>query len=99
MFIATESQIENRLVKKVKELGGICYKFTSPGNVGVSDRIVLLPGEKIYFVETKSPGKDLRKVQKYQKSRVEKLGFKYFKLDSYEDVDRFIKMIDLEVIT
>ena len=33
-----ESSIESYLVRKVKEHGGLCYKFVSPGNPGVPDR-------------------------------------------------------------
>jgi len=33
-----ESEIEARLVRGVKALGGVAYKFVSPGNVGVPDR-------------------------------------------------------------
>ena len=49
-----ESSIEKHLVKQIKKLGGICLKFTSLGTVGVPDRIVILPGGYIQFVELKS---------------------------------------------
>ena len=38
-----ESQIESYMVRKVKEHGGLCFKFVSPGNPGVPDRIVITP--------------------------------------------------------
>ena len=38
-----ESSIESYLVRKVKEHGGLCYKFVSPGNPGVPDRIIITP--------------------------------------------------------
>lgn len=43
-----ESQIEQYLVKRVKEAGGIAYKFTSPQRRSVPDRIVLLSGGLVY---------------------------------------------------
>lgn len=52
-----ERDVEKALVKRVKELGGMCEKFTSPGRRSVPDRIVSLPGGKVYFVELKAPGK------------------------------------------
>ena len=50
-----ESDIERRLVQGVKKLGGRAYKFVSPGNVGVPDRLVVLPGGIVLFVEVKAP--------------------------------------------
>jgi hypothetical protein len=48
-----EKSIEQKLVAKVKKLGGICPKFISPGYDGMPDRLVLLPKGKIGFVEVK----------------------------------------------
>ena len=45
-----EKQIEQALLRRVKELGGMCEKFTSPGRRAVPDRIVTLPGGQIIFV-------------------------------------------------
>ena len=52
-----EKIIEKKLVKAVKEAGGIASKFISPGFDGMPDRIVLLPGGVMGFVEVKAPGK------------------------------------------
>lgn len=52
-----ESTIEAYLRDRVKELGGKAYKFVSPGNDGVPDRLVCLPGGRAVFVELKAPGK------------------------------------------
>ena len=58
-----ESEIEKYLCKRVKaELKGRAFKFVSPGFSGVPDRIVLAPTGRIWFVETKAPGKKLRKL-------------------------------------
>ena len=45
-----ESYIESYLVRKVKEHGGLCYKFVSPGNPGVPDRLIITPTGKTIFV-------------------------------------------------
>ena len=58
-----EKFIEAALVKRVKELGGTCEKFTSPGRRSVPDRIVTLPGGRIVFVEVKAPGKEPTELQ------------------------------------
>ncbi|MGC5220863.1 VRR-NUC domain-containing protein, partial [Escherichia coli] len=44
-----EKDIENYLRDQVKKIGGIAYKFESPGNAGVPDRLVLLPGGQVHF--------------------------------------------------
>ena len=49
-----EASIEQAFVKGVKKAGGKAWKFVSPGRSGVPDRIVLLPGGKVIFVELKT---------------------------------------------
>lgn len=59
-----EKEIEEKLVKMVKRHGGLCLKWVCPGWSGVPDRIILLPGGRIVFVETKRPkGGKLSKLQ------------------------------------
>lgn len=88
-----ENRIENRLRECIKEKGGMALKFISPGCRGVPDRLVFLPGGRIYLVELKAPGKDLRPLQKKMKAKFEKLGFKYYVIDSYEDVEAFMNEV------
>jgi len=85
-----ERDIERRLRLGIKALGGKAYKFSSPGNNGVPDRIVLIQG-KSFFVELKRPGKNLSPGQRAVKRDFKKLGFEVYKIDSIEDVDRFLK--------
>ena len=88
-----EVVIERRLTAAAKNMGGICAKWVSPGLDGVPDRIVLLPGSKIGFVELKAPGKELRPLQKKRKSQLESLGFSVFKIDSPEQVKEVLDAI------
>jgi hypothetical protein len=88
-----EKQIEARLKREVKKIGGLALKFASPGNAGVPDRIVLLPKGKVVFVELKAPGKNLRPLQIKRKEQLETLGFKVYVIDSYEKVDVFIQEV------
>lgn len=87
----TEKQIETKLRDKAKKLGGKAYKFVSPGNSGVPDRIVVLPGRKIGFAELKAPGKTTRKTQELQIKFLKGLGFLVGVIDSCEGVDNFLK--------
>lgn len=85
-----EGTVETHLVDEVKKLGGKCYKFVSPGNNGVPDRIVMLPQGKVYFVETKAPGKKPRPSQLAVHREMERMGVRVRVLDSKAAVDSFI---------
>lgn len=70
-----EKDVEKRLIKPVRQLGGLCLKFETPGFTGVPDRIILLPGGRVLFVETKAPGKVERPRQEYVQGLLRRLGF------------------------
>jgi len=82
-----ERDIEAYLRVKVKALGGIAYKFVSPGHAGVADRLVLLPGGVVWFIEVKAPGGKLSPLQMLFGRRMEELGMNYRVVWSREDVD------------
>jgi hypothetical protein len=88
-----EKAIEAHLQKRVKELGGRAYKFESPGNAGVPDRIVLLPGGKVFFIEMKAPGKKSTVLQQKQQTRIKNLGNQVLVIDTKEGVDQFIAKV------
>lgn len=73
-----EKDVESRFRKAVEACGCRCLKFVSPGFAGVPDRIVLIPGGKICFVELKAPGKRERPRQVYVQGLLRKLGFTVF---------------------
>lgn len=85
-----EKTIEAYLVKRVREIGGIPYKFTSPSNRGVSDRIVVLPKGGVWFVELKRPGGKLTRLQEMFADTMHVMGQRYACLWSKEEVDRWI---------
>jgi hypothetical protein len=86
-----ESIIEQYLINHVQAHGGATRKFISPGRRGVVDRLVLFPGGRIYFVETKAPGKKPRPAQAREHTRLWALGFSVCVLDTKEKVDTFLK--------
>lgn len=89
-----EKDVEQYLCKRVKkELQGTAFKFVSPGFNGVPDRIVLVPYGRIYFVETKAPGKKLRKLQEYVCGLIKRLGFKVLRIDTKEKVEAFVREV------
>ena len=86
-----EKQIEAYLVRRVRELGGVAYKFTSPAHRGVADRIVCMPDGSTWFVELKAPNGRLSPLQKHFASEMARLGQRYACLWSKKDVDQWIK--------
>jgi len=79
-----ERDVERALVKAVRDRGGMCPKWVSPGLDGVPDRIVLLPGGRIGFVELKAPGERPRALQIARMEQIRRLGYKVFVCDGKE---------------
>lgn len=84
-----ESVIEKALIKRVKELGGKCEKFTSPGRRSVPDRIVTLSNNQIIFVELKAPGKVPTEGQLKDHRERRALGCDVRVIDNLEDINAF----------
>ena len=82
----SEKKIEQMLVRTVKAAGGICPKLVCPGFDGMPDRMVLLPGCHIGFVEVKAPGKTPRPLQTHRHRLLRSLGFPVFGLDDPERI-------------
>lgn len=86
-----EKTIERKLADAVKKRGGLAPKFTSPGFDGMPDRIILLPGGHMAFVEVKAPGKAPRPLQEARYRLLRSLGFQVYVLD---DVDQIGGVLD-----
>lgn len=85
-----ESEIEKKVVDYAKAKGCLVYKFVSPSQRGVPDRIFIRGGE-IFFVEFKAPGKKPTKLQDKIFSKIREELFEVYIID---DVDRGKKLID-----
>ena len=88
-----EKNIEAYLVKSVRRIGGIAYKFVSPANRGVADRVVVLPGGGVIFVEVKSATGKLSPLQEQFAKDMQRLGQNYIVLNSREAVNAFIDVV------
>jgi len=86
-----ERDIEAYLRDRVREAGGWAPKWTSPGNAGVPDRIVILPPGRIVFVELKAPGGRPTKLQLMQHARLRQLGCDVRVIDSKQGVDDLVR--------
>ena len=85
-----EKTIEQKLVRAVKREGGICPKWVSPGFDGMPDRIVLLPGGRMGFVEVKAPSKKPRPLQASRHELLRRLGYRVYVLDRPEQIGGII---------
>ena len=85
-----EREVEQNLVRAVREMGGMCPKFVSPGLDGVPDRIILMPGARIAFAELKAPGRKMRPLQVKRKRQLESLGFRVYCIDRTEQINTVI---------
>ncbi len=88
-----ESQIESKLVRMVRERGGLCYKFVSPNNPGVPDRIVITPEGKTIYIELKTEIGRLADIQKWQLGEMKKRGADVRVLKGLEEVIAFVKEV------
>ena len=88
-----EKVIEQKLVRAVRQHGGLALKFISPGFDGVPDRLILLPDGRVAFAEVKAPGKKPRPLQVHRKEQLRSLGFRVFVIDSEEQIGGIIDEI------
>lgn len=89
----SEKLIERKLVDGVKAKGGLCVKFYSAYQRGVPDRIILMPGGRIYFAELKSTGKKPTKLQVLFIEKLHSLGFTAVVIDTIAGLNEFLDKI------
>ena len=82
-----EKTVERRLRDMVEQHGGLCLKWVCPGWAGVPDRMILLPGGVVLFVEVKRPkGGRFSPLQLWWADRLRALGFRYYAVRNYDDI-------------
>lgn len=89
-----ESKIEKDCCKLAKKWGCLVFKFTSPGNKGVPDRLFINPKGETFYVEFKRPGEKLRPIQEYQIGRLKEHGVRVYVCDN---VDIFVDILANEI--
>ena len=90
MVIESEKVLEKYLVSEVESLGGWAVKLLSGLVTGLPDRLCLLPGGVVAFVEVKTTGKKATPRQLIVHKKLMQLGFRVEVLDSKEGIDNFI---------
>lgn len=77
----SESYIESQSTKFAKANGWLSYKWVSPGNAGVPDRIFIKAG-RVVFVEFKAAGQKPRPLQVLHGNRLMSQGCEVHYIDS-----------------
>ena len=85
-----EKEIEQKLVQTIESKGGMCLKWVCPGWAGVPDRICLLPGGRIFFVELKAPGGVVSPRQKWWAAKLRTLGFDHIFVFNEDDLNALL---------
>ena len=88
-----EKDVEKRLVFGIAVLGGRAYKFASPAHRGVADRLVVMPGGRVFFVEVKTETGKLSPLQEAFRRDITELGGNYACVHGAADVDRFLRWV------
>ena len=91
--MVSEKLLEKKLREIVKIAGGLAVKLVAVSFSGLPDRLILLPGGKVCFVEVKSTGKKLSPQQLVVKNFLESIGFKVWVVDTDETLQEFKKSI------
>jgi hypothetical protein len=89
-----EKLLEKKLREQVKKLGGIALKFASASYTGMPDRIILMPGGKVQFVEVKSPGKKSTVRQEAVHRILREMDFKVSVISDQFELTTFLKTIE-----
>ena len=92
-----ESYLERKLVEAVEDIGGLCWKFTSPGLRGVPDRVCVFPGGLTAYVEMKAPGGKPSASQLKRHKELRDRGSIVYVIDTVVGVDEFIEAMRVAI--
>lgn len=88
-----ESRIESQITRYAKSCGCLCYKWSSPSQRGVTDRIIIGPTGKVVFLEIKAPGKRPEPLQIHEMNKINAHGACAVWVDNSMDAKRVIDEI------
>lgn len=83
-----ERDVEKAFCKRVKQRGGLVFKFTSAVS-GVPDRVVILGGDT-FFVELKRPSGKVRKLQKAMIRKMREAGAEVYVIRSIKQIEEVV---------
>ena len=94
--VDSEKAIERLLVKLINQKGGLCIKLLTNQFIGLPDRLCLLPGGLLAFVELKTTGQKPKPIQIYVHNRLRSLGFRVEVIDTLQGIEDFVYELDGE---
>lgn len=87
-----ETHIEGYLRARVQDVGGLCIKLNPAGVVGIPDRLVVLPGGAVVFVEVKKPaGGKIGRLQFWWRDKLLDMGVMHRFVFTREDVEEMLE--------
>lgn len=90
-----EKDVESYLGRQVKKRGGRCLKYIPDIDNGMPDRIVLLPGGILVWVETKNGKTEkARQLQRLQHRRLRELGQRVEVVHTKEQAEMLMSEFD-----
>lgn len=85
-----EKYLEKKLTEGLHSLGVWCEKYTNPFKAGYPDRLCITKGGNVFWVEVKTPGEKLRKLQMIRKAELKAIGSPVFVVDSEESLEEVL---------
>jgi hypothetical protein len=92
-----ERDIEQYLVRQVAKMDGKAYKWSSPGNRAVADRLCFFPKGNLVIVECKAPSKKPTPLQFKVLKSLNVLGYNVVVIDTKEKVDTLCQVMKEEL--
>ncbi len=88
----SEKAIEKYLTEQAEANGLLCLKYSNPNMVGYPDRLLVLPGGSVVWVELKSKGRKPTKIQQIRMTELTGMGHLVRVIDNKPDIDELIKL-------
>jgi len=89
-LIESEKTIERKLKTEIEKIGGLTIKLLSTHLTGLPDRLCLLPGGRLFFIELKTTNQKPKKIQLWWHRKLQDLGFQVLVIDTSEKIKQFI---------
>lgn len=87
----SEKSIEKYLVEQAEANGLLCLKYSNPNMVGYPDRLLVLPGGSVVWVELKSKGRKPTKIQQMRIAGLRNRGHYVWVIDNRKSIDNLME--------